>query len=120
MNDKEILAELKKSYEYMMDIRENGCEDHCSGQLENENIKRLEVAMNNIAEIYSKVREQMSDNECMINLKSGTYYIGNSISEDYSELYDNDNNYTYWVTCGDLDYYWFEDDNFIYRQDSML
>ena len=41
MTDKEILAELKKSYEYLRDIRENGCYDHCSGQMET-NIDKLD------------------------------------------------------------------------------
>ena len=33
MTNKEILAELKMSYEYLRDIRENGCIDHCCGQM---------------------------------------------------------------------------------------
>ena len=32
MTNKEILAELKRSWEYLYDIRENGCIDHCTGQ----------------------------------------------------------------------------------------
>ena len=117
MTNKEILAELKKSYEYMQDIRNNGCVDHCNGQLEQKDIQKLNIIMENIAEIYSDLREKTDDSECMITLKdNGTYYnyyIGNCVSEDYSELYDNDNNYTYWVTCEDLGYYWYEDNKFL-------
>lgn len=43
----------------------------------------------------------------------GTFYIGKYIDEDYSQLYDDNNNYTYWVTCEDIDYYWYEDKEFI-------
>lgn len=114
MTNKDILAELKKSYEYLRDIRENGCEDHCNGQLDTKGIEHLENAMNELAEVYSDFREILDDEECMINLKDkGTFYIGNCISEDYSELYDSKDNYTYWVTCEDIGYYWYEDKNFI-------
>ena len=44
MTNKEILAELKKCYEYLYDIRENGCIDHCNGQMEKHLIDKLEVA----------------------------------------------------------------------------
>ena len=47
MTNKEILAELKRSYEYLRDIRENGCIDHCSGQME-ENISKLDNAISNV------------------------------------------------------------------------
>ena len=51
MTDKELLAELKKSYEYLYDIRENGCFDHCTGQME-QNIDLLDNTINNIEKIY--------------------------------------------------------------------
>ena len=51
MTNKEILAELKRSYEYLRDIRENGCIDHCTGQME-ENISKLDNALSNIEDIY--------------------------------------------------------------------
>lgn len=51
MTNKEILAELKRSWEYLYDIRENGCIDHCTGQMKN-NIDKLDKAINYIGDIY--------------------------------------------------------------------
>ena len=50
MSDKEILAELKKSYEYLTDIRENGAFDHCNGQLNKEMSDMINIARKNIEE----------------------------------------------------------------------
>ena len=47
MTNKEILAELKMSYEYLRNIRDNGCIDHCNGQMKY-NIDKLEIAISNI------------------------------------------------------------------------
>ena len=44
MTNKEILAELKRSYEYLRDIRENGSIDHCSGQMK-DNLDKLDVQL---------------------------------------------------------------------------
>jgi len=115
MTDKEILAGLKKSYEHLRDISENACVDHSNKQLEETDISEIYRAMESIAEVYNNVREQLTDDKCMINLESGTYYIGNTVSEDYGELYDNDNN-AYCVSCGDLDYCWYEDTDFLEQE----
>lgn len=114
MANKEILAELKKSYEYLKDIRENGCIDHCNGQLNVRQIEHIENAMRELEVVYYEFRKTLDDEECMVNLKDkGTFYIGEYIDEDYRQLYDDNDNYTYWVTCGDIDYYWYEDKEFI-------
>ena len=47
MTDKELLAELKISYENLRDIRENGCIDHCNGQMK-DNVDKLDKAINYI------------------------------------------------------------------------
>ena len=47
MTDKEILAELKISYENLRDIRENGCIDHCNGQMK-DNVNKLDKAIDYI------------------------------------------------------------------------
>ena len=51
MTDKEILAELKRSYEYLIDIRENGSIDHCSGQMK-DNLDKLNEAHNLAQKAY--------------------------------------------------------------------
>lgn len=109
MTNKEILAELKISYENLNDIRENSY-----NKLTEEQRSTIKNCINELSIVYSDFRETLSDEECMINLKDrGTFYIGNCISEDYSELYDSKNNCTYWVTCLNLDYFWYEDMNFL-------
>lgn len=125
MTDKEILAQLKKSYEYLYDIRENGCEDHCNGQLRGFSIEQLESAMNNLANIYSTLRESLSDDEVLIILKGiefgdnqGTYYIGNSICEDYSDVYSNEDDCFYSITCKDIGYYWYDDQEFLLSENN--
>lgn len=108
MANKEILAQLKKSYENLQDIRENGCYDHCDGQLNKENIDRLEKSLNEIAWIYSDLREGLTDDECEVVVDGETYVIGHTVSEDYNVPSEDDI-----VTCGDLDYYWYEDYEFL-------
>lgn len=108
MTDKEILAELKKSYEYLNDIRENGCNDHCTGQLGSDSAKSLEIAMNEIAEVYDRLRTEMSDDECEVKVNGETYVVGHTVSEDYCVLGED-----YYATCEDLDYYWYDDKDFI-------
>ena len=44
MTNKEILAELKRSYEYLRDIRENGSIDHCNGQMK-DNLDKFEAGI---------------------------------------------------------------------------
>lgn len=120
MTNKEILAELKKCWEYLNDIDNNGNAAHCGGQLNEDQMIHIHRAMNELAEVYSDFRETLDDEECMVNIKNeGTFYIGNSISEDYSEMYDEENNYTYLVTCADLNYYWYDDYDFLTKYDEV-
>lgn len=74
MTDREILAQLKKSYENLQDIRENGCNDHCTGQLENNHIQQLEVAMKKLSNIYSDFYDSL-DNDAII-IKSSNFIDG--------------------------------------------
>lgn len=37
---------------------------------------------------------------------------GNSVYEDYTEQEDEEG-YTYYPTCADIDYYWYEDYDFL-------
>lgn len=113
MTNKEILAELKQSYEYLYDIRENGCKDHCSGQLDIENANMIEIAMLQLAEVYDNLRITLDDDECIIEHNGdykGTYLIGHTISEDYN-IPNEDNT----LTCADLGYYWYNDKEFLNR-----
>lgn len=109
MTNKEILAELKKSYEYLRDIRENGCIDHCNGQMK-DNIDKLEVAISNLEDIYYDFYRTLDTKELKVDKLSDEFeqvYIDNDISGDYMT---SDNIY---ITCEDSTYYWYEDKDFI-------
>ena len=113
MTNKEILGQLKQSYEYLYDITENGNQAHCGGQLNKELIDKLEIAMKQLEETYYDFRKTLYDDECMIIINEETYFIGHCVNEDYSELYDEENGNWVYVTCGDLDYCWYEDKEFL-------
>ena len=110
MTDKEILAELKRSYEYLRDIRENGSIDHCSGQMK-DNLDKLNESINNIADIYSDFYktldleslriEQLEDSEEKV-------YISSDIIGDYVSFNFDTGEINYFA-CKDVGYYWYED-----------
>lgn len=112
MTNREILAELKRSYEYLRDIRENGCIDHCSGQME-ENISKLDNAISNVEDIYYDFYKTLDKEDLRVQqLERKTdkdrVYISRCIDGDYEvgeELHC--------MTCGDLEYYWYQDEEFI-------
>lgn len=109
MTDKEILAELKRSYEYLKDIRENGCVDHCNGQMKT-NIDKLDNALSNIEDIYYDFYRTLDIEDLSIKKfgnKFGGVYINNDVTGDYKT---GNNDY---ITCEDVEYYWYEDEDFI-------
>lgn len=109
MTDKEILAELKKSYEFIYDIRENGCIDHCLGQMETNLIQKLEVAKSNIEDIYYEFYKTL-DKETLrvksLEKDDNKIYISSDVSFDYESS-------AYSLSCEDVDYYWYEDQDFL-------
>lgn len=112
MTNREILAELKRSYEYLRDIRENGCIDHCNGQME-ENISKLDNAISNVEDIYYDFYKTLDKEDLRVQqLERKTdkdrVYISHCVDGDYEvgeELHC--------MTCCDLGYYWYEDRDFI-------
>lgn len=118
MTDKEILAELKKSYEYLYDIRENGCADHCCGQINNkETINALDIAKHNIAEAYYDFYKTLSKEELRVEdlednfKKEYKVYIAGDVSYDYEFIYSEDD--VEMVSCADMGYYWYNDNKFL-------
>ena len=86
MNDKEILAELKKSYEYLNDIRENGCFDHCNGQLDSEMINKLNIAKRNIEDVYFSFYKTLNIEDLRVYSledKFNKVYISSDVGDDY-------------------------------------
>ena len=115
MTNKELLAELKMSYEYLQDIRDNGCADHCCGQMK-DNIDKLEIAISNIVRIYYDFYNTLDKEELKIKKKSfdDELYISNDVSADY-DVYDKNGNKDdiAYCTCEDIDYCWYKDEDFI-------
>lgn len=111
MTDKEVLAELKRSYEYLRDIRENGCYDHCVGQMKS-NLDKLDVAISNIEDVYFDFYATLDQEELRVERldkkADDKVYICRCVDGDY-EVGDE----RICMTCGDLDYYWYEDQDFI-------
>ncbi len=115
MTDKEILAELKKSYNYLYDIRENGCIDHCSGQMK-DNISKLEETISNIEKIYYDFYQTLDKEELKINKEifNNELYVSEYINVDYDVYEKNGNTDSIdCCTCEDIDYHWYDDKNFV-------
>ena len=116
MTDKEILAELKRSYEYLRDIRENGCIDHCSGQME-ENIDKLDNALRNIEDIYNDFYKTLDKEDLRVKslerkVDGNKVYICRCVDGDYEVGKDLS-----CMNCFDLDYFWYEDEDFLEEDD---
>ena len=117
MTDKEILAELKISYENLRDIRENGCIDHCNGQMK-DNINKLAKAISYIENIYYDFYKTLDKEDLKIVMEeTGTYhlpYICGCVDGDY-DIYEKNGNIDIidCMTCEDLEYYWYNDRDFL-------
>lgn len=113
MTNKEILAELKISYENLRDIRENGCVDHCNGQMEKHLIDKLEVAKSNIEDIYYEFYKTLNKKDLRVKsledkVDGDKVYIARNVDGDYEVGEDLS-----CMSCFDLDYFWYEDEDFL-------
>ena len=101
MGDKEILAELKRSYEYLQDIIDNADREQLKS------VKELETAQEIMArkyeEVYNKIKEE---NDIAL------YYEEDIIiSDTIYGAYEKDGEP---LTEGDMDWQkWWRDDSFI-------
>ncbi len=117
MSNKEILAELKCSYEYLQDIRDNGCIDHCSGQLRAEYAKRINHIAEEIDSVYFDIwndlfanGEELSIPKKYQNDEQYTILIGSSASADYTIQNNETGVFDEEITtCAELDYYWYNE-----------
>lgn len=112
MTDREILAQLKSSYEYLRDIRENGCGDHCDGQMET-NIDKLDNAISNVEDIYYYFYKTLDKEDLRVKslehkVDGDKVYICRCVDGDYEVGKDLS-----CMTCSDLNYFWYEDEDFI-------
>lgn len=118
MTNREILAELKKSWEYLNDITENGNQEHCGGQLPKYIIDRIEKAKTELEYAYYDVYRELDKSEVEINYwKDGVpYYCGyicEDISGDYMTYDEEGTGEVIYNTCGDLDYCWYDDEDYL-------
>lgn len=115
MTDKEILAELKISYENLRDIRENGCIDHCNGQMK-DNINKLDKAIDYIEDIYYDFYKTLDKEDLKIDktILDNDIYICGCVDGDY-DIYEKNGNVDSidCMTCEDLEYYWYNDRDFL-------
>ena len=112
MTNKEILAELKISYENLRDIRENGCIDHCNGQIK-DNVDKLDKAINYIEDIYYDFYKTLDKEDLRVKslerkVDGDKVYICRCVDGDYEVGKDLS-----CMNCFDLDYFWYEDEDFI-------
>lgn len=108
MTDREILAELKQSYDFLTDIEENGSNDHCCGQLAHDLTNKLIEAKDIISFVYNKFYNTLNEETFKTPIKD--VYIGSYPYIDY-EIKDEDGEDT--TTCGDVGFYWYSDKDYI-------
>lgn len=102
MGDKEILAELKRSYEYLQDIIDNADKEQLKSVEELEKVQ--EILDDTYTEVFKKIKKE--------NEKSLYYKENIRIAGDiYMDCYDNNG---IPVSSGDMDWQkWWRDDSFI-------
>ena len=107
MTDKEILAELKKSYEYLQDMIDN------AHQLSRKEIQDLVTAENLLIDIYSNLWEKTEED---ITIKGeDDLTIGKEIYSDYYEVGNDE-----FITKTDIlkngkEYEWWNDYEFLLK-----
>lgn len=115
MTNREILAELKRSYEYLYDITENGSELHCNGQAKKYLIAHLEKAKNEIELVYSNFYDMLDNKDVLVEKTDDEkIFISNEVSGDYIGVCGIKE---YYLTSADMnEYKWWEDEEFIMEE----
>lgn len=115
MTNKEILGELKQSYEYINDIDNNEYK-----QLTNEEKDKITQIEYLLSDIYSGLYERLEkENNEELRVKkleeNDKVYISDDISGDYISVSNDTHYFTYQDTD---DYYcWYKDENFLNEYD---
>ncbi len=112
-----VLAELKKSYDYLCSVREYGIEENHIDNLgetirNKDNIEMLDETIRSVAKIYHNVyknldREKLRYEGAERKIDERVY-ISSDINYDY-EYYNRDTDEKDFCTCDDIDCYWYED-----------
>lgn len=121
MTNREILGELKQCWEYITDIKDNQ-----DGQLSKDEYNTLYDIRNGLVYVYEGLYNSiMKNNKEELRIKgledneNERVYISSDISGDY-ENYNFDTGERDWFACGDVDYTWYKDDDFLnyYNEES--
>ena len=105
MTNKEVLAELKKSYIYVEDLIDNA-------KISEEDKNSLRLARGIIEENYYNFYKELDKEEVRIVYKNEfTGFIGEDVFYDYISY--NENGEEEYYTCEDIDYFWYEDKDFL-------
>lgn len=107
MTDKEILAELKKSYEYLQDMIDN------ADQLSREEIQDLITAENLLIDIYSNLWKKTEEDIKIENENDLT--IGKEIYSDYYEVGNDEFISKANVLKNGKEYEWWNDYEFLLK-----
>lgn len=110
MTELEILAELKKAYDYIYDIEENA-EIEQIGKFAKEEILKIEDKLETVYwEVYKKI---LKENKELLNYKENIK-IGDSVYIDYTVI---DNGAKYDITYKDMDNEekWWENYNYLLK-----
>ena len=115
MTNREILAELKQSWEYLYDITENGSELHCNGQAKKYLIAHLEKAKNEIEFVYAKFYDTLDNKDVLVEKRDDEkIFISNDVSGDYIGVCGIEE---YYLTSADMyEYKWWKDEEFIMEE----
>ena len=117
MTNREILAELKRCYEYLYDITENGNQAHCGGQLGQDIINKIRNAINDVSSAYYDVYRELDKKEVEVDYyKDGEPYFAGYISDDigYDYMWHDDNGDEEYCSHADIDEYcWYLDEEYL-------
>lgn len=116
MTDLEILAELKKAYDLLNDIRENAC--GCTEQLNKDQETSLENAIREMAKTYYRFYQTLNKKDLYVDeYDNDTIILISQYINAAYDIYDKDYNYTgEYVGDLDMDYQWWEDYDFITKE----
>ena len=115
MTNMEILGELKQSWEYMNDIKDNN-----ANQLTEKEKEGIKTIMSSLYDIYDGLYNRiMKENSNELYTRRTIFgneiYIGDNIATDYSvrnmEILDITNKVEFVdiLSCEDINYYWYKD-----------
>lgn len=118
MNTKVVLAELKCMYELASDIVSDG-------ELEDKDKLSLKVIKLELERLYGKIYEDAVDkvsfeieNDRAITSSGHDHVtISSDVSIDYVCTDDEDDDNVYFKTCGDLSYYWYDDIDYLNKEE---